>query len=274
MPCRAWRCRDLHCRSSLASVGPGPQRAAPRPPRPCALSFAEREPRLTPYPRERDRHALPSPPSRPRPRRGPDPGLPLSARPHGAPAERVVTLLGDSLTAGYGLKPAESLPRQLAKRLEDAAPPIRIVGAGVSGDTTADGLRRVDRDVPAQTDLCVLALGANDMMQLVPADRVKANLLSIIDRLQRRGVPVLVCGMRAPPWFGAYAWAFDAVYPEVSRASGAPLMPFLMEGVALHPAYVLPDRIHPNAVGVGRMADTLASHVRAALDALAASGPR
>ena len=260
----------------VAGAGPRPQRAAPRPLRPGALPFAEREPRPKPYPRKRDRHALPFPPCRPRPRLrdGPDPGLPLSARPHGAPAERVVTLLGDSLTAGYGLKPAESLPRQLAKRLEGGTPPVRIVGAGVSGDTTADGLRRVDRDVPAQTDLCVLALGANDMMQLVPADRVKANLLAIIDRLQRRGVSVLVCGMRAPPWFGAYAWAFDAVYPEVARASGAALMPFLMEGVALHPAYVLPDRIHPNAVGVGRMADALAPHVRIALDALAAPEPR
>jgi len=188
--------------------------------------------------------------------------------------ERIVTLLGDSLTAGYGLRPAESLPRQLARRLEGGTPPIRIIGAGISGDTTADGLRRVDRDVPDQTRLCVLALGANDMMQLVPADRVRTNLLAIIDRLQRRGISVLVCGMRAPPWFGAYAWAFDAVYPEVARASGAPLMPFLMEGVALHPAYVLPDRIHPNALGVGRMADALAPHVRAALDALAAAGPR
>jgi acyl-CoA thioesterase-1 len=188
-------------------------------------------------------------------------------------SEHVVTLLGDSLTAGYGLKPAEGLPRQLAKRLEGAMPPIRILGAGVSGDTTADGLRRVDRDVPVQTDLCVLALGANDMMQLVPADRVKANLLAIIDRLNRRSVPVLICGMRAPPWFGAYAWAFDAVYPQVARAAGAPLMPFLMEGVALHPAYVLPDRIHPNAAGVGVIADGLAPHVRAALDALAPPRP-
>ena len=156
----------------------------------------------------------------------------------------------------------------MALRLEGGAPPIRIVGAGVSGDTTADGLRRVDRDVPVPTDLCVLALGANDMMQLVPADRVRTNLLAIIDRLKRRGVSVLVCGMRAPPWFGAYAWAFDAVYPEVARTANVPLMPFLMEGVALHPAYVLPDRIHPNAVGVGRMADALAPHVLAALEAL------
>ncbi|WP_284876657.1 arylesterase [Brevundimonas sp. MEB006b] len=188
--------------------------------------------------------------------------------------ERIVTLLGDSLTAGYGLRPAESLPRQLARRLEGVTPPIRIIGAGISGDTTADGLRRVDRDVPDHTRLCVLALGANDMMQLVPADLVRTNLLAIIDRLQRRGISVLVCGMRAPPWFGAYAWAFDAVYPEVARASGTPLMPFLMEGVALHPAYVLPDRIHPNALGVGRMADALAPHVRAALDALAAPASR
>lgn len=171
------------------------------------------------------------------------------------------------------MRPAESLPRQLARRLDDGGPPIRIIGAGVSGDTTADGLRRVDRDVPSQTDLCVLALGANDMMQGVPTDQVRRNLLALIDGLKRRGVSVLVCGMRAPPWFGAYAWAFDAVYPEVARATASPLMPFLMEGVALHPAYVLPDRIHPNAVGVGRMADRLAPHVRAALDAQAALGP-
>ena len=183
-------------------------------------------------------------------------------------AEQVVTLLGDSLTAGYGLKPAESLPRQLAARLASETPPVRIIGAGVSGDTTTDGLRRLDRDVPAQTDLCVVALGANDMMQLVPTDHVRDNLLSIIDKLQQRNIPVLLCGMRAPPWFGAYAWAFDAVYPEVARTANAPLMPFLMDGVALHPAYVLPDRIHPNAAGVGRMADALASHVRAALAAL------
>lgn len=185
-------------------------------------------------------------------------------------AEQVVTLLGDSLTAGYGLKPAESLPRQLAARLASETPPVRVIGAGVSGDTTRDGLRRLDRDVPAQTDLCVVALGANDMMQLVPADRVRDNLLLIIDKLKRRDIPALLSGMRAPPWLGAYAWAFDAVYPEVARTANVPLMPFLMDGVALHPAYVLPDRIHPNAAGVGKMADALAPPVRAALAALRA----
>lgn len=180
----------------------------------------------------------------------------------------VVTLLGDSLTAGYGLKSAESLPRQLAARLASETPSVRVIGAGVSGDTTRDGLRRLDRDVPAQTNLCVVALGANDMMQLVPADYVRDNLLSIIDKLQQRNIPVLLSGMRAPPWFGAYACAFDAVYTEVARMANVPLMPFLMEGVALHPAYVLPDRIHPNAAGVGKMADALAPHVRSALAAL------
>ena len=129
-------------------------------------------------------------------------------------------------------------------------------------------MRRVDQDVPDRTDLCVVALSANDMMQLVPADHVRDNLLSIIDKLQQRNIPVLLSGMRPPPWFGAYAWAFDAVYPEVARKANVPLMPFLMEGVALHPAYVLPDRIHPNAAGVGKMADALAPHVRSALAAL------
>lgn len=83
-------------------------------------------------------------------------------------AEQIVTLLGDSLTAGYGLKPTESLPRQLAARLASETPPVRVIGAGVSGDPTRDGLRRLDRYVPPQTDLCVVAFGANDMMQLVP----------------------------------------------------------------------------------------------------------
>lgn len=178
-----------------------------------------------------------------------------------------VTLLGDSLTAGYGLRAAEALPRRLAEVLAGADPEVRVIGAGVSGDTTRDGLARVDRDVREDTKLCVVALGANDMMQLAPAERVRANLTAILDRLAARGIPPLLCGMRAPPWLGAYAWSFDAVFPDVARACGAPLMPFLLQGVALHPAYVLPDRIHPNARGVARMAETLAPYVRAALTA-------
>lgn len=119
--------------------------------------------------------------------------------------EQVVTTLGDSLTAGYGLKPVDSLPRQLAARLASETPPVRVIGAGVSGDKTTDGLRRLAWDVPPKTDLCVVALSANDVMQLVPTDHVRDNLLSIIDKLQRRNIPILLCGMLASPWFGAYA---------------------------------------------------------------------
>lgn len=138
---------------------------------------------------------------------------------------------------------------------------------------TGDGLARMNRDVPHDTALCVVALGANDMMQLASADSVRSNLIAILDRLRDREISALLCGMRAPPWFGAYPWTFDAIYPEVARATGTPLMPFLLEGVALHPAFVLPDRIHPNAVGVERIAKRLAPYVIAALDARPPSPP-
>lgn len=175
-----------------------------------------------------------------------------------------VTLLGDSLTAGYGLKPSESLPVRLAESVSAFQPTLRIVGAGVSGDTLRDGLRRWRIDVPSETDICVLALGANDMMQRKPIDQIRADLTDLIRQLASAGFSVLLCGMRAPPWYGQYATDFDALFPQVAREFNVPLMPFLLQGVTLDPAFVLPDRIHPNAAGVEVMSRNLAPFVEAA----------
>jgi len=177
-----------------------------------------------------------------------------------------ITMLGDSLTAGYGLRVHEALPVRLQAHLEALGRPASVIDAGVSGDTTADGLRRMDRAVPADTDLCIVALGANDMMQLLPTEGISRNLDAILRRLADRSIPAMVCGMRAPPWFGLYAMAFDGLFGEVARRHGAAFDPFLLEGIALDPAFALADRIHPNAAGVERMARRLAPRVVEALD--------
>jgi len=179
----------------------------------------------------------------------------------------VITILGDSISAGYGLRAAEALPVRLQAALALLGVEAEVVGAGVSGDAVRDGLARLDRSVPARTTLCVVALGANDLMQSVPPDRVRAGLDGIVTRLLARPAGVLVCGMRAPPWVGAYARAFDAVFPAIARAHGVAFYPFLLEGVALNPLLNLPDRIHPNARGIEVIARRLAPTVAAALGA-------
>jgi acyl-CoA thioesterase-1 len=176
-----------------------------------------------------------------------------------------ITMLGDSLTAGYGLRRDEALPVCLQAELERLGMPVVVTNAGVSGDTTADGLRRMDRAVPPDTRLCMVALGANDMMQGVATPTMQRNLDAILDRLTARSMPAMICGMRAPPWLGLYALAFDRVFADVARRHRVPFDPFLLEGVALDPRYSLPDRIHPNAPGIAKVARRLAPRVVAAM---------
>ena len=172
-----------------------------------------------------------------------------------------ITMLGDSLTAGYGLRAHEALPVRLQAALTGLGRSVTVTNAGISGDTTGDGLRRADRDVPGDTRLCIVALGANDMMQFVPVEQIRRNLDAILDRLAGRGIPAMICGMRAPPWFGLYAVAFDGVFADVARRRGIALYPFLLEGIALNPAFALADRLHPNAKGIEVIARRLAPHV-------------
>jgi len=183
-----------------------------------------------------------------------------------AAAPPVVTLLGDSITAGLGLPAADALPAQLAARLAALGHPVTMRGAAVSGDTTADALARVDFSVQADTRLCLVALGGNDLLQGIEPRRVQANLTAIISRLQARRILVVLAGMRAPKAIGAaYAAEFNAVFPAVAKAEGARLYPFLLDGVAGDPRLNQKDGIHPDVAGVKIIAARLAPLLARAL---------
>lgn len=171
---------------------------------------------------------------------------------------RIVTMLGDSITAGFGLAAADALPAQLQIALTALGLAVRVRAAGVSGDTTAAGLARVDFSVQDDTDLCIVALGGNDMLQGVDPAATRRNLDQIIKRLQARQIPVLLAGMRAPPQYGAYAREFDKVFVDLAREDDVAVYPFLLNGVALDGRYNQDDGIHPNAAGVKIIAAALA----------------
>ena len=181
---------------------------------------------------------------------------------------RIVTLLGDSITAGLGLPAGAALPAQLEAALGGAARGVRVRGAGVSGDTTADGLARVDFSVQADTDVCVVALGGNDLLQGRDTAGMRANLDRIVKRLKARGVTVVLAGLKAPPVIGrGYARDFDAVFPAVARANGAFLAPDLLAGVSTDSRMTQRDGLHPNAAGARIVAANLAPVVARALAA-------
>ena len=175
----------------------------------------------------------------------------------GAADERpVVLFLGTSLTAGYGLPSDEAFPALLQKRMDEAGLRYRVVNAGVSGDTSAGGLRRIDWLLKMPVAVLVLELGANDMLRgLAPAE-MKENLQKIIDRTRKAhpDVRVVVAGMRAMRNLGSgYADEFEAAYPALARQNDAVLIPFLLEGVAGKPRLNLADDVHPNAEGQKRI---------------------
>jgi acyl-CoA thioesterase-1 len=176
--------------------------------------------------------------------------------------ERVIVALGDSLTAGFGVAPEEAWPAVVDARLRREGYPYRVVNAGVSGDTTAGGLRRVDWVLRNRPEVAVVALGANDGLRGLGTDAMRANLLAIVERLRDGGARVLVAGMQVPPNYGAaYARAFRAVFPEIARRTGSALMPFLLDGVAADPRLNLADGIHPNAAGHRAIAEHIWPHL-------------
>ncbi len=163
-----------------------------------------------------------------------------------------VLVLGDSLSAGYGLSHADGFEAQLQATLKDEGQGIQIVDGAVSGDTTAGGLARLDWSLGAGgADAAIVELGANDGLRGVDPARTEANLAAILDRLHARGIPVLLAGMKALPNMGPdYAALFTATYDHLAARSDVVFEPFFLEGVALHPDLQLPDRLHPNAPGV------------------------
>jgi acyl-CoA thioesterase-1 len=209
----------------------------------------------------------------PRPTRRTLLALPLiaAAGPALAAPPRVVTVLGDSITAGYGLPAASALPAQLALALKALGVANVVVrAAGVSGDTSAGGLARVDFSVKKDTDVAVVALGANDLLQGQDPKRTRANLDGIIRKLKARRIGVVLTGVMAPVEIGGgYARDFNAVFPALARAHGVPLYANLLDGVARRPNLNQPDGIHPNARGARIIAGKLAPVVAKALAARA-----
>jgi acyl-CoA thioesterase-1 len=176
--------------------------------------------------------------------------------------ERVIVALGDSLTAGLGVAAEEAWPALLEARLRRDGYPYRVVNAGVSGDTTAGGLRRIDWVLRSRPEVVVVALGANDGLRGLETGAMRANLLAIVERLRAAGVRVLVAGMEVPPNYGAgYARAFRGVFQDVAHRGGAALMPFLLDGVAADPRLNQADGIHPNAAGHRAIAERVWPHL-------------
>jgi acyl-CoA thioesterase I len=164
-------------------------------------------------------------------------------------------VLGDSIGAGYGLSPDQSFPARLAADLKAAGHPVEILDASVSGDTSADGLARIDDATERHPDAALLELGANDALRGIDPKITDANLDRIVARFAAAHIPVLILGMRAPGnWGHDYQVRFDAIYPRTAAAHRVALYPFLLDGVALDPKLNQPDLLHPNAAGAQEIA--------------------
>lgn len=178
----------------------------------------------------------------------------LAAAP--ALAEPITILaLGDSLTAGYGLPRSQAFPAVLERTLLARGWPVRVVNAGVSGDTSAGGRSRLAWALGEKPRLVLLALGANDALRGLPPEALRQNLEAMIEAIHQAGARVLLIGMYAPRnWDPGYQERFNAVFPDLAQRYGLSLYPFFLEGVHGHPELLLDDGLHPNAAGVERMA--------------------
>lgn len=177
---------------------------------------------------------------------------PAVSSPQAGPKIPTVLVLGDSLSAGYGLKRADAYPALLSAKAAALGQPLHVLNAGVSGDTTAGGLRRIPRLLDHPVDVLIVELGINDVFRGVPVAQIAANLQKIIDLARARypRMRVIVAGMQLPQTsVDDDLTAFGAMYADLARHNSAELVPFLLDGVAGDPALNLPDLIHPNASG-------------------------
>jgi acyl-CoA thioesterase-1 len=169
-----------------------------------------------------------------------------------------IVAFGDSLTAGLGVAQEEAYPAQLQRRLEAAGYRYRVINAGVSGDTTAGGVRRVEWVLNSKPAIVVLELGANDGLRGIDPAETRSNMEKIIRRLQAAGVTVILAGMKLPPNYGReYTTRFSAIYPELAQKYRVPLMPFFLEGVAAREALNQADGIHPTEAGYRLITENL-----------------
>jgi len=185
-----------------------------------------------------------------------------------------IVALGDSLTAGYGLPDKDGFVPRLQAALAAKGIAAEIDNAGVSGDTAADGLARLDWSVPQGTDAVILELGANDMLRGIKPPVTRDALDAILRRLTERHIAVLLCGMRAAPNLGAeYGQAFERIYPELAARFAVLLYPFFLDGVAADPGLTQHDGMHPNAAGVGVIVERILPKVEELIAGVRTQGP-
>ncbi len=192
-------------------------------------------------------------------------GLALAAGLATAADSKRIVFLGDSLTAGYGLKPSQAYPALIKQKLEDADIEAEVVNAGVSGDTSSGGLRRINWLLKKRIDILVLALGANDGLRGQDVDATRENLQKIIDRTKEKypDVQIVIAGMMVPPNLGKkYAAAFQSIFPTLAKKNDSVLIPFLLEGVAGTRKLNQADAIHPTAEGQKIIAETVWKHLK------------
>ena len=174
-----------------------------------------------------------------------------------------ILALGDSLTAGYGLNKQDGFTEQLQAALRAAGHDLQVINAGVSGDTTAGGLARLDWALADKPHAAIVELGANDGLRGLEPSETKANLSAILDKLRAKNIPTLLTGMLAPPNLGEhYGQEFNALYPALAKRDGVALYPFFLDGVAADPQLNQPDGIHPTKEGVAVIVERLLPFVR------------
>jgi len=175
-------------------------------------------------------------------------------------APKVILFYGDSLTAGYGLSPEEAFPAQVEKKLNKNEKKVRVVNAGLSGETSAGGVTRLDWVIRQHIDIFVLELGANDGLRGLPLEQTEKNLQQIIDRVKAKfpNVKIVVAGMMVPPNMGQeYTAKFRKIFPDIAKKNNATLIPFLLQDVAGNEKLNIEDGIHPNPEGHKIVADNV-----------------
>jgi acyl-CoA thioesterase I len=199
---------------------------------------------------------------------GTEPALAQTSAAIGAKPIKMV-VLGDSLSAGFGLAGSDAFPAKLQKALKTKGIPVDMVNAGVSGDTSSGGRDRLDWSVPEGTRAVIVELGANDALRGTDPAVTRAALSDIVTRLKARGIAVLLCGMFAPPNYGDdFAARFNAIYPDIAKSSGVPLYPFFLEGVAADARLNQADGMHPTAEGVEIIVNNILPTVEALLGSI------
>ena len=179
-----------------------------------------------------------------------------------------LSVLGDSLAAGYGVAEADAFPVRLEQALKDRGVACTVLNAGVSGDTSAGGLARLDWVLGDQPTHLLVELGGNDALRGLPVEQLRQNINQIVTTAQARGVEVILAGMLAPPNLGrSYGDAFRQVFLDVASAHDVPLYPFFLDGAALENGLMQPDGIHPNARGVQVIVERIAPLVAEAIGA-------